>query len=354
MEKKSKSKTTKKTTSKSTKQKLISFVVPCYNSQDYMEHCIDTLLPGGEDVEIIIIDDGSKDDTAKIADRYAKEYPNICIAHHQENGGHGEGINQGLKIATGKYFKVLDSDDWVDEEAYKAVLSRIKDGRIDSDLVIMNYVYTYTDGRPNQQINFRNVFPSDRECTWDETKKFKSTQYMTLHNLMYKKEILDKTDIDLPKHVFYEDNLFIYLPLINTKTLYYLDVDFYRYFIGRADQSVQEPQLIKRSSHQVLVSKLVATAYDATKVENKRLRENMIREAALLMSLGSIFSRLSKTPEGEEQYKKLWQDVKEGQPNMYKVLKRKPIAFFARIPGRLGRFIAIKGYRIAHCLVKFN
>ena len=353
MEKKSKSKK-KETKKEIKKQKLISFVVPCYNSEAYMEHCIETLLTGGEDVEIIIINDGSKDNTAKIADKYAKKYSSICIAHHQENGGHGEGINQGLRIATGKYFKVVDSDDWVDEDAYKAVLSRIKDGRIDSDLVIMNYVYTYTDGRTNQQINFRNVFPSDRECTWDETKKFKSTQYMTLHNLMYKKEILDKTDIDLPKHVFYEDNLFIYLPLINTKTLYYLDVDFYRYFIGREDQSVQEPQLIKRSSHQVLVSKLVACAYDATKVENKKLRENMIREAALLMSLGTIFSRLSKTPEGEEQYKQLWKDVKEGQPNMYKVLKNKPITFFSKIPGRIGRFIAIKGYRLAHCLVKFN
>ena len=340
--------------SKTKKQKLISFVIPCYNSEAYMEHCIETLLPGGEDVEIIIINDGSKDNTGKIADRYAKKYPSIIKVHHQENGGHGEGINQGLKIATGKYFKVVDSDDWVDAKAYKEVLKRIKSNKIDSDLVIMNYVYTYTDGRKNQQINFRNVFPNDRQCTWDETKKFKSTQYMSLHNLMYKKEILDKTDIDLPKHVFYEDNLFIYLPLINTKTLYYLDVDFYQYFIGREDQSVQEPQLIKRSSHQVLISKLVACAYDATKVENKKLRNNMIREAAFLMSIGTIFSRLAKTKEGEAQYKQMWKDVKEAQPNMYKVLRRKPITFFSYLPGRLGRFIAISGYRFAHSLVKFN
>ena len=104
--------------------KLLSFAIPCYNSEDYMEHCIESILPGGEDVEIIIVDDGSKDRTAEIADRYAEKYPTIVKAIHQENGGHGEAVNTGLKNATGIYFKVVDSDDWVDHDAYVAVLDK--------------------------------------------------------------------------------------------------------------------------------------------------------------------------------------------------------------------------------------
>jgi len=96
---------------KGKKMKLLSFAIPCYNSKDYMEHCIESILPGGDDVEIIIVDDGSKDETAAIADRYAAEYPDIVKAVHQENGGHGEAVNTGLKNATGKYFKVVDSDE---------------------------------------------------------------------------------------------------------------------------------------------------------------------------------------------------------------------------------------------------
>lgn len=97
--------------------KLLSIAVPCYNSEDYMRHCIETLLPGGEDVEIIIVDDGStKDRTAEIADEYAAKYPGIVKAVHQENGGHGEAVNTGLRNATGLYFKVVDSDDWLDTE----------------------------------------------------------------------------------------------------------------------------------------------------------------------------------------------------------------------------------------------
>ena len=251
--------------------KYISFVVPCYNSEEYMEKCIDSLLIGKDDVEIIIIDDGSKDKTGKIADRYQKKYPNIVKAIHQENGGHGAGINTGLKHATGKYFKVVDSDDWLDEKAYKKLLKEIK--KIDTDLIVCNYVYTYTDGRSDHTISFANVFAENKILTWSDIKRFKLTQYPSLHSMMYKKSVLDQSNIDLPKHVFYEDNLFIYLPLVNTKTIYYLNLDLYRYYIGRADQSVQASQMIKRSHHQTLVTEKVCTAYDLSKVENKKLRE---------------------------------------------------------------------------------
>ena len=332
--------------------KYISFVVPCYNSEEYMEKCIKSLLIGKDDIEIIIIDDGSKDNTGKIADKYQKRYPNIVKAIHQENGGHGEGINVGLKHATGKYFKVVDSDDWLDEDAYKKLLKEIK--HIDTDLVVCNYVYTYTDGRSDQVISFANVYDEGRVLTWDDIHKFKLTQYPSLHSMMYKKSVLDKSNIDLPKHVFYEDNLFIYLPLVNTKTIYYLDLDLYRYYIGRADQSVQESQMIKRSSHQVLVSERVCTAYDLTEIENKKLRKLMTRECIFLMTIGVVFSRLAFNKEGEKQYKELWKSVKEKNPKLYRRMRYFSMATFVSIPGKLGRQIMKLGYRFAHSLVNFN
>ena len=104
--------------------KILSVAIPCYNSAAYMDKCIKSLLAGGDDVEIIIVDDGSvKDNTAQIADDYAAKYPGIIKAVHQENGGHGEAVNTGLKNSTGKFFKVVDSDDWVDLEAYEKILA---------------------------------------------------------------------------------------------------------------------------------------------------------------------------------------------------------------------------------------
>ena len=123
--------------------KLLTFAIPCYNSQDYMENCIKSLLPGGDDVEILIIDDGSKDSTGDIADAYEKKYPGIIRATHQVNGGHGEAVNAGIRNATGLYFKVVDSDDWVDEEAYKKILDKLREltgGNQTLDMFIANYV----------------------------------------------------------------------------------------------------------------------------------------------------------------------------------------------------------------------
>jgi glycosyltransferase involved in cell wall biosynthesis len=125
--------------------KLLSIAIPSYNSQDYMEHCIESLLIGGEDVEILIVDDGSKDRTAEIADAYEAKYPTICRAIHQENGGHGEAVNAGIRNATGLFFKVVDSDDWVDADAYMQVLDKLRefvvDGEAKLDMLLSNYVY---------------------------------------------------------------------------------------------------------------------------------------------------------------------------------------------------------------------
>ena len=106
--------------------KLLSVAIPCFNSQEYMRNCIESLLPGGDLVEILIINDGSSDQTAAIADEYATRYPSQIKAIHQINGGHGEAVNAGMRNATGLYFKVVDSDDWVDVDAYEKILETLR------------------------------------------------------------------------------------------------------------------------------------------------------------------------------------------------------------------------------------
>ena len=120
--------------------KLLSFAIPCYNSAEYMEHCINTVIAGGDEVEVIIVDDGStKDNTYEIAKRYEQEYPEIVKAVHQENGGHGDAVNTGLKHATGKFFKVVDSDDWVDSKSYKRMCMRRLEQRERKSFIMRMY-----------------------------------------------------------------------------------------------------------------------------------------------------------------------------------------------------------------------
>lgn len=226
---------------KGKKMKLLSFAIPCYNSKDYMEHCIESILPGGDDVEIIIVDDGSKDETAAIADRYAAEYPDIVKAVHQENGGHGEAVNTGLKNATGKYFKVVDSDDWVDLDSYKKILDKLREFEQENtqiDMLLANYVYE-KEGAKRKKVMRQTGFPRNEIFTWSDIKHIYKGHYILMHSVIYRTELLRSCGLKLPKHTFYVDNIYVYKPLPYVRTMYYLDVDFYRYFIGRDDQSVK-------------------------------------------------------------------------------------------------------------------
>ena len=176
--------------------KLLSIAVPCYNSEDYMRHCIETLLPGGEDVEIIIVDDGStKDRTAEIADEYAAKYPGIVKAVHQENGGHGEAVNTGLRNATGLYFKVVDSDDWLDTESYQKVLAKLAELVHEGetvDMMICNYVYEKQGAKRKKSIRYTSAFPQDKVFTWSDVRHFRLGQYILMHSVIYRTRMLKK------------------------------------------------------------------------------------------------------------------------------------------------------------------
>ena len=221
--------------------KLLSIAIPCYNSQDYMAHCIESLLPGGEDVEILIVNDGSKDDTAKIADEYAAKYPTIVKAIHKENGGHGSAVNTGIENATGIYFKVVDSDDWVKEDAYLAILEKLREltGGVDTlDLLISNFVYEKEGERRKKVMRYKHVLPEYRMFGWEDVGRFHVGQYILMHSVIYRTKLLRECGLKLPEHTFYVDNIYVFEPLPYVRNMYYLDVNFYRYFIGRSDQSV--------------------------------------------------------------------------------------------------------------------
>ena len=162
--------------------KLITFAVPCYNSAAYMDHCVETLLAAGEEAEIILVDDGStKDDTPAKCDAWAEKHPNIIRAIHQENGGHGEGVNQGIRHARGLYYKVVDSDDWLDTAALAKVMAKLREFAAmpaPVDLLIANYVYEHVEDNTQKVMGYKNVFPADQIVTWDSIRRFRTSQYL--------------------------------------------------------------------------------------------------------------------------------------------------------------------------------
>ena len=236
--------------------KYISFAIPCYNSQDYMERAIESILPGGDEVEILIVNDGSSDRTSEIAHEYMEKYPGVVRVIDKENGGHGDAVNEGLGAARGKYFKVVDSDDWVDEEALCRILTLLRnldDEGEQIDMLISNFVYEKVGASHKKCVHYRNALPQDEIFRWDDMGHFRMDQYILMHSVIYRTDLLKLIQLRLPKHTFYVDNIYVYYPLPHVRKIYYLDVDFYRYFIGRDDQSVNEKNMIARADQQIFV-----------------------------------------------------------------------------------------------------
>ncbi len=341
-------------------EKLITFAVPCYNSADYMERCVDSLLEGGDDIEIILVDDGStKDDTPAICDRYAEQYPEIVRAVHQENGGHGEGVNCGLRNARGIYYKVVDSDDWLDVPSLQKALAKLRQFVRDEklvDMMVCNYVYEHVEDNTSRVMHYRNVFPTNRVFQWEHIGRFRPSQYLLMHSVIYRTQVLRDCGLELPKHTFYVDNIFVYQPLPQMRNLYYLDVDLYRYYIGRADQSVNESVMVGRVDQQVRVTYQMIDSHDLRQVgrEHKKLGRYMFNYLAMMMTISSIFLLIANTPESLGQKTQLWEYLRTVDKGLYHKMKYMAVSAVGNFPGYQGRKLSIGLYRLARKIYKFN
>lgn len=337
--------------------KLLSIVIPCYNSQEYMKYCMESLLPGGENVELLIVNDGSVDQTAAIADEYAEKYPTVVKVIHQENGGHGEAVNAGIRNASGIYLKVVDSDDWVDIRAYLKILETLNGfakAQKSVDMLISNFVYEKEGTKYKKVMKYDNVLPEGRVFSWDDIKHFHKGQYILMHSVIYRTQLLKDCGLDLPKHTFYVDNLFVYVPLQHVKKIYYINVDFYRYFIGREDQSIQESVMIKRVDQQIKVNKLMIEQVQIENIKNPRLHEYMLHHLEIVTVVSAILLIRSGTAENLKKKKELWRYIKVKDIELYRDLRYGIMGGLINLPGRLGRSITVGAYKISQRLVGFN
>ncbi|MDD6207792.1 MAG: glycosyltransferase family A protein [Clostridiales bacterium] len=337
--------------------KLLSVVVPSYNAQAYMGHAIETLLSGGEDMEILVVDDGSKDDTLKIAREYESKYPSIVRAIHKENGGHGSAVNTGLKNASGLYFKVVDSDDWVDEEALKKVLDVLRDMVENSrnlDMLIANYVYEKVSLNKQKVIHYKGAMPEERIFGWSDTGHFKNSQNILMHSVIYRTKLLRDCNLELPEHTFYVDNIFVYTPLPYVKTMYYMDVDLYRYFIGRDDQSVNETVMMGRVDQQIRVTKIMIDSHDLTKIKNKKLRHYMVKYLVMMMTVSTVFLVKEGSEESLRKKEELWDYLKTKNKRLYQAVNRYFLGWSMQRKSKAGRKIIVWGYHISRKIFGFS
>lgn len=337
--------------------KLLTVAIPSYNSEEYMKHAIESVLPAGDAVEVLVVDDGSADGTLAIAQDFERRYPGIVRAIHKENGGHGDAVMTGLRNATGLYFKVLDSDDWFDSDAFCRVMNRLSaftGEKNQIDLLLTNFVYDKVDVKHKYVVRYTHTFPEDVVFGWRDTHRFRVGQYIQMHSIIYRTSLLRECGLELPKHTFYVDELYAYVPLPHVERMLYLNEDVYHYFIGRADQSVQEDNMIRRIDQAIRVQKLMVSSVKLSEVEDRRKRAYMLRYLEIITTVCSVMLIKSGTMENKLKKRDMWSFMAEQQPEVYAKLKRRFLGRLTNLPGGFGRRCTLLSYRVSRKIFGFN
>ena len=214
--------------------KILTITVPSYNVEKFLENTLDSFLDERilEDLEVLIVDDGSKDRTAEIGKQYEEKYPDTFRVISKENGGHGSTINRGIKEARGTYFKVVDGDDWVDKDGFYQLIQNLKD--CDADYVIANY-YEVNDQTGEKTPVTYDWLEADKELSFEAIAK---ETRISMHALAIKTSILKEHNIRLDEHCFYVDVEYILYPIPYVNTVKYFDIYVYMYRLAQATQSV--------------------------------------------------------------------------------------------------------------------
>lgn len=339
---------------------LLTIVVPAYNAEAYLRRALEPLVRVKRGIEVVVVDDGSTDATASIADGFASRRPEAIRVVRQHNRGHGGAINTGLAHATGTYVKVLDADDWLSVPALEKLLRTLQTleegGGVDA--VFTDYVRDRV-GKNNRVTTFDTVFPEHRIFSWEQTARFARRQILMMHAIVYRTEVVRRSGMVLPEHTFYVDNLYVVEPLSHVRSMYYLPVPLYHYFIGRAEQSVDPAVMLRRVDQQLLVNKLVLKAMPsledvATGRVPAELQGALLHYVEQICAVTSATLARGGTVEHLEARDAFWREIKAESPWLYTRLRRTFLGSTSNLPGGAGRRVTSLAYSVARRVVGFS
>ncbi len=283
--------------------KTLSIIVPTYNAQSFLDKGLNSFLLEDADaferLEVLVVNDGSTDESKEIAQKYVTEHPNVFVIVDKENGGHGSAINAGVAQATGKYFKVVDADDWVDTDELGRLIAHLDEVE-DFDAAIQSFRTYNITTKEYEHWTVRDDHSKSVYTLKQLMERWQDIGHtMTFHGVLYNTEFYRNQKYDLTEHVFYEDQEYATIPLCRAKTIRLIEEEFYVYRIGDANQSVAISNLYKRlpDAKAVLlkmlafdefvdntpeggyeywmrkVAKIVADIYHLTLIRNKKKRQ---------------------------------------------------------------------------------
>ncbi len=304
-------------------EKILSFIIPSYNCERFLDKCISSMLQ--EDIlahlDIIIVNDGSKDSTAEIAEKYCSMHPDSIRLISQDNKGHGGALNTGCAAAVGKYLKVIDADDWVETSNLPEYIAFLQN--CDSDVVLTHhYTLDISNGEVKKWMSYPGAF--GKTYRFDEIMSVWNdySRSLTFHGITYKTAFYQQNTRGLSEHIFYEDHEYATIPCCLAHSVTPLDLFIYNYRIGDVEQSVSEINQLKRLSHMEAVLNRLLAEYPILSAHMDSFAcDYYCRkvQGVLLAYLTTLLLVMPNRKEGRQLSDRTMQTVRQQLPKSYEL-----------------------------------
>ncbi|MFR4128777.1 MAG: glycosyltransferase family 2 protein [Roseburia inulinivorans] len=305
--------------------KILSIVVPAYNVEKYLDRCltsfeIDSIL---EKIEVLVVNDGSKDHTADIAQKYCDKYPETYFLYNKENGGHGSGINYGIRYATGKYFKIVDGDDWLNKQELSAFVEML--GRIDTDIVATDFVCVQNQTDKVLQKKYCTLKKEQYGKIADITKG-EVRNVIKMHAMTIRTAILKQNSIKIDEHCYYVDCEYITYPIPYVRSIYFYPRFIYMYRLGRNGQSMDINSLQKnRAQHQRVFNSLLEFYSGLEEIPEEVLHYIERCIAQVMENQFQIYISMGNKKKIRNELKDWDKQIKEKYQSIYNATEKKSI-----------------------------
>lgn len=241
-------------------EKLLTISIAAYNVENYLSKTLESLIIPNKmaSLEVLIINDGSKDKTAEVAQKYVEKWPMTFKLVNKQNGGYGSTINKAIEMAKGKYFKQLDGDDWFKTENFIKIMDILE--KEDVDFIYTPYIKFYEKQEKEEIINSK-ILDCEEESNFDEAIKY-CNKHIEMHSIIYRTEVLKKNKIRIDENCFYTDTEYAIYPLIFIKDIKIINIPLYVYRIGIEGQSISIESRKKRYNDHLRVSNNLLKFYN--------------------------------------------------------------------------------------------
>ena len=302
-------------------KKILTFSVAAYNIEDTIDEMMQSLIDSGcmDQIEVLIIDDGSKDKTAEKAAAYERAYPETVRLISKENGGHGSTINRGIEEAKGKYFRMLDGDDWIESGNLDGLIKELQ--KTDADMVICDYYRCYSNGK--KEIYRMDAVPCGRLLSAEEA--LQAADWLCYHSVIYRTQLLQEHPIRLDEHCFYVDNEYCLFPILYTETILYHNQPIYCYRVGEEGQSISPSSRMKHIENgRRVADRMIEFCTAVPDSIEKGKRRYIIHETAR-HCIWFIYSLLlfPASREKEKEIRDFDQMVREKQKSVYEEMEKR-------------------------------